>query len=171
MLVRNTFRFEKKDDDALEKIRIKENITKTKAINNIIKLGLEAYFNKNETGEAEKIDKKLAPKFDEIQKKFESLSGQMKDLSIQNMGVDLKSYRMNIFLTDFAKAFFSDDDKYNILNEGTNNEVEKYKFRIKYAPKFGVIVFNYLKAILKRDIPNQFYSEIEEAYSIILKEK
>jgi hypothetical protein len=168
MKIKSSFRLEKTNDDAIEKIRIKESITKTDAVNNILKLGLEAYFNKNET---EKFEKKLEPKFDEIQKKFEFLSGQMKDLSTQTLGVDLKSYRMNIFLTDFAEAFFDDDDKFNLLKERTTKEVIKYRSHIKYAPKFGIIVLSYLKAILMRDIPSRFYSEIEAAYSVMAEKK
>jgi hypothetical protein len=87
------------------------------------------------------------------------------------MGVDLKSYRMNIFLTDFVKVLFDDDEKFNNLNAGMIAKVEEYKFRINYAPRFGIIVFKYLKGILKKNIPVQFVSEIEEAYSIMLKEK
>jgi metal-responsive CopG/Arc/MetJ family transcriptional regulator len=166
-----SFRLEKSVCDSLDKIKIKEKISRTDAIDKILKLGLEEYFNKNETGEAGKIEKKLELKFEEIQKNFESLSGKMEELSTQTMGVDLKSYRMNIFLTDFVKVLFDDDEKFNNLNAGMIAKVEEYKFRINYAPRFGIIVFKYLKGILKKNIPVQFVSEIEEAYSIMLKEK
>jgi hypothetical protein len=53
--------------DSLDKIKSKEKIS---GIDKILKIGLEEYFKENKTGEPEKIEKKLAPKFDEIQKKL-----------------------------------------------------------------------------------------------------
>ena len=162
MLIRNTFRFEKSDDDALEKIRIKENITKTKAINNILKLGLESYFNK--PNESENDEKKMSSRFDAVEEKIKALSVQIKD-------VDLKSFRMNLFITDFAKAFFEDDEKFNHLNDGMVGKLEKYKIQIKYIPKLGFVVLKYMKSILNKNIPTQFYSEIDDIYSAMSNKK
>lgn len=152
-----TCRFEKSVDDAIDKITIKENTTKNKVMNKIIQMGLDAYFKKNETSENDKIEKKLAPRFDEIEQKMQFFSDQMKDL-------DLKSYRMNIFITDFAQAFFEGNEKFISLNNDVLNKVKSYRIQIKYIPKLGWIVLKYMQNILKQDIPDQFYSDIKDTH-------
>jgi uncharacterized metal-binding protein len=84
MEIQQTCRLPKSIDDAIKKIIISKNISKNKVMNEIIQLGLEAYFKKTRTDEDMKIEKRLLPKFSEIQEKIESLSAQVK-------GVDLKS--------------------------------------------------------------------------------
>ena len=155
MMKQFTCRFEKVVDDAINKITIKENITKNKAMNKIIQLGLDEYFKKTKTTEDVKIEKSLSPKFEEIKEKIESLSAQIK-------GVDLKSYRMNVFITDFAEAVFDDNDKFKNLNDGTRREVEKFKIQEKQMPKLGSVVLKYMKNILNKNLPDQFYSEIKD---------
>lgn len=164
MKVKNSFRIEKTSDDALEKIRIKEKITKTDAINNIIQLGLEAYLNKKETSESAEIEKSLSPRFDVIQEQFDSLSDQIKDF-------DLKSYRLNIFLIELAKKYFDDPEKYISFDSLITKKVEGYKKQIKYVPELGIVVLKYLKSILGKNIPDQFFSEIETIYSSMKNQK
>ena len=154
MEIKNTCRIPESVDDALNKIVVSKKITKNKAMNEIIQLGLEAYFKKTTTDEDMKIEKSLSPKFEEIKEKIESLSAQIK-------GVDLKSYRMNVFITDFAEAFFDDNDKFKNLNDGTKREVEKFKIHEKQMPKLGSVVLKYMENILNKNLPDQFYSEIE----------
>jgi metal-responsive CopG/Arc/MetJ family transcriptional regulator len=166
-----SFRLEKSVCDSLDKIKIKEKISRTDAIDKILKLGLEEYFKENKTGESEKIEKKLAPKFDEIQKNFESLSGQMKDLSTQTMGVDLKSYRMNIFLTDFVREYFQDNDKFTSFNNNILDKMDEYKKHIQHISKLGIIALKYVEGISNRKIPAQFCDEIKAAHLAMINEK
>ena len=154
MLIRNTFRFEESDDDALEKIRIKENITKTKAINNILKLGLEAYFNENKTSETKKD---LSVRFDDLEKKMEE--------------IDLKSFRTNIFLADFVREFFQDNDKLTSFNNNILDKMDEYKKQIQLIPQLGIIALKYVKEISNRKIPGQFCDEIKAAHLAIMDKK
>jgi hypothetical protein len=158
MEIKNTCRIPESVDDALNQIVVSKKITKNKAMNEIIQLGLEAYFKKTKTDEDMKTEKKLLSKFSEIQEKIEFLSVQVK-------GVDLKSYRMNVFITDFAEAFFDDNDKFKNLTDGTRREVEKFKIQEKQMPKLGSVVLEYMQNILNKNLPDQFYSEIEAIYS------
>lgn len=159
-----SFRIENSVIDSLDKIKIKEKISKTEAFDKILKLGLEVYFNENKPSESEKIEKKLSPKFDELQEKIQELSTQIKD-------VDLKSYRMNVFLTDFANIFFDKPDKFKVLNQGINTQMENYKINVKHIPKLGFIVLKYIQNILNKNPSDEFYSEIERSYSEMINKK
>ncbi|MFZ2634186.1 MAG: hypothetical protein WA081_17370 [Desulfosalsimonadaceae bacterium] len=157
MEVKHTCRIPKIFDDAISKIVISKNTTKNKALNEIIQLGLEAYFKKNEPSGSEKIEKSLSLKFDEIQEKLGSLSDQVKD-------VDLKSYRLNLFMTEFVNVYFDNHDKFISFNNGVLSKLEEYKNQIKFIPQFGFVVLKYMKNILNKDIPDQFYSEVQKIY-------
>jgi hypothetical protein len=164
MLIKNTIRLEKPDDDAIEKIKIKENIKKSVAINRIIKLGLEEYYKQKIDSGNTKIDPGVSPKFDELHEKIQALSDQIKD-------VDLKSYRMNIFVSDFAKAMINDAEKFSALYDGVVKQFEAYKIQLKHTPKLGFVVLKYIKNILAKNIPDQFYSDVEKIYWAIIEGK
>ena len=168
MKVQATCRFEKEDDDAIEKISIKENIKKSAATMKIFKLGLEAYYKENKASESEKIEKNLAPKFDKLQEKMQE---KFQELSTQIKDVDLKSVRMNVFLTDLAKDIFQDNDKFISFNNDVLSKLDDHKKRIKYIPPFGLIVLKYMKDISNKSAPIEFYSEIGKIYSAMINEK
>jgi len=157
MEVKHTCRIPKISDDAINKIVISKKTTKNKALNEIIQLGLELYFKKVEPSGSEKIEKSLSLKFDEIQEKLGSLSDQVKD-------VDLKSYRLNLFMTEFVNVYFDNHDRFISFNNGVLSKLEEYKNQIKFIPQFGFVILKYMKNILNKDIPDQFYSEVEKIY-------
>jgi hypothetical protein len=164
MLVKNSYRIEKSIDVMIDKVCIKENIVKSHAVKKLIQLGLEVYFNENKSSESEKIE----TKFDELQNNFQK---KMQDLSTQIKAVDLKSFRMNIFLTDLAKDIFQDNDKFISFNKGVLGKLDDYKKELKLIPQFGLIVLKYMKDISNKNVPIQFYSEIEKTYSAMMNEK
>lgn len=164
MKVKNSFRVEKSIDDALEKIKIKKKISKTEAINEILELGLEEYYKQKTDSGNTKIDPCVSPKFDELHEKIQALSDQIKDL-------DLKSYRMNIFVSDFAKAMINDAEKFSVLYDGVVKQLEAYKIQLKHTPKLGFVVLKYIKNILAKNIPDQFYSDVEKIYWAIIEGK
>ena len=164
MEIQQTCRVPKSIDDAIKKIIISKKISKNKAMNEIIQLGLEVYFNENKSSESEKIE----TKFDELQNNFQK---KMQELSTQIKAVDLKSFRMNVFLTDLAKDIFQDNDKFISFNKGVLGKLDDYKKELKLIPQFGLIVLKYMKDISNKNVPIQFYSEIEKTYSAMMNEK
>jgi len=164
MEVQFTCRYSKATDDSINKVVIKKKKSKNKVMNEIIQLGLEAYLNKKDTSESEKIEKNLKPRFDEIQEQFNSLSDLIKDF-------DLKSYRQNIFITEFVRNYFDDPEKFISFDNLITKKVEGYKKQIKFVPELGIVVLKYLKKILEKNIPDQFYSEVESIYLSMKKQK
>jgi hypothetical protein len=164
MEVKNTCRIEKADDDAINRIVVKEKLSKNKALIKIIKLGLNAYFNEKPVPKKENSEDKFLSEIDDLQQKIQ-------DLSLQITDVDLKSYRMNLFITDFAKLFFEGTDKFDSLNQELLVKMERYKTQIKYTPKLGFVVLKHIKDILNRNIPDEFYSEIENISMAMINKK
>jgi hypothetical protein len=78
--------------------------------------------------------------------------------------IDLKSFRTNIFLADFIKEYFQDND--NILDK-----IDEYKKQIQLIPKLGIIALKYVGGISNRKIPAQFCDEVKAAHLAMMNEK
>jgi hypothetical protein len=137
--------------DTLDKIKIKEKITRTDALDKVLALGLEAYFKENETSGTKKD---LSIRFDDLEKKMEE--------------IDLKSFITNTFLADFVKEYFQDNEKFTSFNNNILDKMDEYKKQIQLIPKLGIIALKYVKEISNRKIPTQFCDEIKTAYLAIM---
>jgi len=67
-------------------------------------------------------------------------------------------------MTEFVNVYFDNHDKFISFNNGVLSKLEEYKNQIKFIPQFGFVILKYMKNILNKDIPDQFYSEVEKIY-------